>query len=157
MYDRLLVPTDGSAEMARVVDHAGELARAHGATLHGLYVVDVASTSTLPMDASLDSLHGMLQEEGSAALDDFERMAPADVDTERTVVEGTPPREIVDRTLEADCDAIVMGTHGRGGLDRLLLGSVAERVRRRSPVPVITVPVTGGTKTETTAGEPVLR
>ena len=55
------------------------------------------------------------------------------------MIEGTPSREIVNYAVDEDCDLIVMGTHGRGGLDRLLLGSVAERVVRSSAIPVLTL------------------
>ena len=141
MYDRILLPTDGSDGMARVIEHAGELARAHDATVHALYVVDTASLSALPMDASLDGLHGLLQEEGVTAVEDVERLTPTDVDVEHTVSEGAPSTQIVQCAREADCDVVVMGTHGRGGLNRLLLGSVAEHVVRSSSVPVLTVRV----------------
>ncbi len=141
MYDRILLPTDGSDGMAHVVEHAGELARAHDATVHALYVVDTTSLSTLPMDASLEGVHGLLREEGATAVEKVERRTPDGVDVEHTVSEGSPASQIVKCARDADCDVVVMGTHGRGGLNRLLLGSVAEHVVRRSPVPVVTVPV----------------
>lgn len=141
MYDRILLPTDGSEGMARVIEHAGELARIHDAMVHVLFVVDTASLSTVPIDASLDSLHGLMQEEGASAVQEVEESIPDDVTVERTIAEGTPAREIIDCAEEANCDVVVMGTHGRGGLNRLLLGSVAEHVVRRSSVPVVTVRV----------------
>lgn len=55
------------------------------------------------------------------------------------VVEGNPHEKILEYVSEHDIDMVVMGTHGRTGLDRALMGSVAERVVRRSPVPVLTV------------------
>jgi len=58
---------------------------------------------------------------------------------ETTTVEGRPSREIVSVAREEGVDCIVMGTHGRAGIDRLILGSVAERVVRTAPVPVVTV------------------
>jgi nucleotide-binding universal stress UspA family protein len=63
------------------------------------------------------------------------------VPVETAVLEGSPSREIVRYAEAQDCDLVVMGTHGRGGIDRLLLGSVAERVVRASEVPVLTVRV----------------
>lgn len=152
MYDRILLPTDGSEGMARVVEHAGELARVHDASMHALFVVDTASLSTMPMDASLDGVHGLMEEEGARAMEEVTRLLPDDVPVDRTTREGSPAHEIVDVAEEADCDVIVMGTHGRGGLNRLLLGSVAEHVVRRSSVPVVTVRV--GPET---ASEPPLR
>jgi nucleotide-binding universal stress UspA family protein len=82
----------------------------------------------------------MLREEGEQALDDVDAWAD-DVDVERVLLEGAPSTAIVDYATDEACDLIVMGTHGRGGIDRLLLGSVAERVVRTSSVPVLTVRV----------------
>ena len=140
MFDRILVPTDGSPSMESVVDHALDLAAVHDATLHGLYVVDTGSFATLPVETTWDGLTEMLEEEGEMAVSDFEGMTEARA-AETAVRDGNPSKEIVSYAREHDCDTIVMGTHGRGGIDRLLLGSVAERVVRSSPVPVVTVPV----------------
>ncbi|MBX0294511.1 universal stress protein [Haloarcula nitratireducens] len=140
MYDRILVPTDGSAGMGGVVRHAVELAAFHDAEIHGLYVVETGRYSTLPVKTGWENLTEMLREEGETALDDL-RERTGDVAVETVTRDGVPSTAIVEYALDADCDAIVMGTHGRGGIDRLLLGSVAERVVRASPVPVTTVPV----------------
>ena len=140
MYNIILVPTDGSAGMGRVIDHASSLARHHGASLHLLYVVNTASFANLPMETSWESVTSMLREEGETALRDAE--ARADLEgTLTAMAEGPPSREIVAYAHDEGCDLIVMGTHGRGGLNRLLLGSVAERVVRASDVPVMTVRV----------------
>jgi len=141
MYDTILLPTDGSAGIERVVDHAGELARVHDATIRALYVVDATSFTGLPMETSWDGVRQVLESEGETALDGVERLAPDDVAVETATVEGTPSTEIVRYTRDRPVDVVVMGTHGRGGIDRLLLGSVAERVVRKSAVPVVTVPV----------------
>ena len=140
MYNRILVPTDGSAGMTRVIDHASDLARAHDAELRFLYVVNTASFANLPMETSWESVTSMLREEGESALEAAEDRAAAG-GCVTTIAEGPPSREIVADAEEADCDLIVMGTHGRGGLNRLILGSVAERVVRTSAVPVLTVRV----------------
>jgi len=140
MYDRILVPTDGSPSMQSVVDHAAELAAVHDATLHGLYVVDTGSFATLPVETTWDGVTELLREEGELAVSEFEEMA-ADTPVETAIRDGNPSSEIVDYADEHGCDAVVMGTHGRGGIDRLLLGSVAERVVRAAPIPVVTVPI----------------
>ncbi|QLD84860.1 universal stress protein [Natronomonas halophila] len=150
MYNRILVPTDGSAGMNRVIDHASNLAAAHGAEMHFFYVVNTASFANLPMETSWENVTSMLRDEGEAALQAAERRA--DVDGVVTALgEGPPSKEIVNYADEEGCDLIVMGTHGRGGLNRLLLGSVAERVVRSSPIPVMTVRV--GDDTEEARGE----
>ena len=140
MYNRILVPTDGADEMTRVIDHAADLARAHGAELHFVYVVNTASFATLPMETSWESVTSILEEEGEAALSAAEDRAVAG-DVVTAVREGPPSREVVEYAGEEECDLVVMGTHGRGGLNRLILGSVAERVVRSSEVPVLTVRV----------------
>ncbi|MFC7233829.1 universal stress protein [Halosegnis marinus] len=140
MYDRILVPTDGSPGMARVLEHAAELARVHGAALEVVYVVNSGAVANLPMESSWEGVAEMLREEGHGALD-----AAADAvegTVERTILEGNPAHEIVEYAKRSGADVVCMGTHGRGGLNRLLLGSVAERVVRASEVPVLTVRVT---------------
>lgn len=140
MYDRILVPTDGSPSMHPVVDHALELAAVHDATVHGLYVIDTGSFATLPVETTWEGVTEMLSEEGKRALSELEEWA-GDTRIETALRDGNPSAEIVDYAETEGCDTVVMGTHGRGGIDRLLLGSVAERVVRSSPIPVVTVPV----------------
>ncbi|WP_159905007.1 universal stress protein [Salinirussus salinus] len=139
MYDDILLPTDGSAGMEAVIDHAGRLAAEHGARVHALYVVDTASLSDLPVEGGFDGVSRQLNTEGERALDDVDDRL--EVPVERTLTDGSPAREIVAYATEEGCDVVVMGTHGRTGVDRLILGSVAERVVRSSPVPVLTVRV----------------
>ena len=140
LYDRILVPTDGSADGRRAVEHALALAAVHDAAVHALYVVDAASYAGTGMEAGWAGIDDMLRSEAEEAVAEVESMAAAhETAVETAVVEGSPGQTIVDYATETDCDLVVMGTHGRGGIDRLLLGSVAERVVRRSPVPVLTV------------------
>lgn len=141
MYKRILVPTDGSAGMNRVIDHASELARKHGAEIHFLYVVNTASFANLPMETSWESVTSMLRDEGETALQEAKDRA-GDLRVNTVIADGSPSREIVEYASSENCDLIVMGTHGRGGLNRLLLGSIAERVVRSSTIPVLTVRVT---------------
>lgn len=153
MFQKILVPTDGSEEMARVIDYASELANAHDATIHIVYAVHTASFASLPMETSWESLATLLRDEGDAALQAATQLATTDR-VETALVEGPPSREIVAYATENDCDLIVMGTHGRGGLNRLLLGSVAERVVRSSLIPVMTVQV-GGEEVRESSTSPV--
>jgi len=142
LYDRVLVPTDGSAGTGRAVAHAVDLADAHGAAIHAVYVVNTASYAGVSMDASWEGVGEMLRSEGEAALDSVRETATAaDVPVETALLDGSPAREIVDYADSGDVDLIVMGTRGRGGIDRLILGSVAERVVRTATVPVLTVRV----------------
>lgn len=161
MYNRILVPTDGSETGEAAIQHAIELAAAHDAMLYAIYVVNTASYGGLPMETSWEGVRDVLTDEGNAALDRVEDLA-GDLLGETSIVDGSPASRIVAFADDHDCDLIVMGTHGRSGVDRLLLGSVAERVVRTSAVPVLTVrvgdderpaPTDASTTTETTSSE----
>ena len=151
MYDRILVPTDGSTEGERAVEYAFELARLHDAEIYAIYVVNAASYGGLPMETAWDGISDALREEGQEAVDRVKELAPDDVSVETAVLEGTPSRVIVEEASPENCDLVVMGTHGRGGIDRLLLGSVTERVVRSAPVPVLTVHVDSSDRTPQSA------
>jgi nucleotide-binding universal stress UspA family protein len=143
-YDRILVPTDGSEGVERAIEHAVEVAASNGATLHGLYVLSTDAYAGLAMESSWESVDRLLREDAETAVARVREIAErmdAGVPVETAVVEGKPSREIVRYAEDAGCDLVVMGTHGRGGIDRLLLGSVAESVIRASSIPVTAVPV----------------
>jgi nucleotide-binding universal stress UspA family protein len=142
LYERVLVPTDGSEGVERAVGHAVDLAAAHGAEVHAIYVVNTAGIAGLPMEASVEGIDDMLRRDAEAALERVVELTDGrDVPVTTHVIEGAPSTEIVRYAEREDCDLVVMGTHGRGGIDRLLLGSVAEKVVRSSNVPVLTVRV----------------
>ena len=145
LYDRILVPTDGSPEGERAVAHALDLAAVHGAEVHALYVINTASYAGMPMETSWEGVDDLLRADAEAAVDDVRELAAErGVDVATAIVDGSPSREIIRYAEDNDCDVVVMGTHGRGGIDRLLLGSVAEKVVRGSAVPVLTVRVSEG-------------
>ena len=129
MYSDILIPTDGSPGAQEAIEHGLEIAQQYEATVHALYVVSRSG----PL---LESL----QLEGRKAVRDLEvagTQAGLTVVTE--VVEGVPPQEILEYSATQGIDLIVMGTQGRTGVDRFVMGSVAERVVRHSPVPVLMV------------------
>ena len=143
-YDRILVPTDGSDGVERAIQHAVEVAATNGADIHGLYVLSTDAYAGLAMESSWESVDRLLREDAQEAVErvrKIAKMVDGDLSIETAVVEGKPSREIVRYAEEVDCDLVVMGTHGRGGIDRLLLGSVAESVIRASSIPVTAVPV----------------
>ena len=147
MYDRMLVPTDGSDVAELAVDQAVDLAERYGATLHALYVVDVDAVNlglgTEQVDRIRQGKFGEMEELKAKA--DAATGAVADAARERgvEVVEevrvGRPHRVIADYADEADIDLIAMGSHGRAGVSRVLLGSVTERVLRSTDRPVLVV------------------
>lgn len=140
MYENILLPTDGSEGTRRAVEHAVNLAQNFDATVHVVYVVNTSAYSTLPADANWESIIEALEEEGYEATEDVKELASeGEVKVITKVLEGVPHREILDYSEENDIDLIVMGTHGKTGIDRLLLGSVTEKVVRSSETPVLTV------------------
>lgn len=135
MYDRILVPTDGD-DQATVVEHALTIAELCGGSLHTLYAVD---DRKIP-DADRDTVLSSYEREGTEAIERIEEIAgERDVGVTGAVRQGKPYATILKYATEHDIDLIVMGTHGRSGLDRLFVGSVTERVIRASNIPVLTV------------------
>ncbi|TYT61192.1 universal stress protein [Natrialba swarupiae] len=141
MYDCILVPTDGSSEVEHALEYAFELAELHDAAIRAVYVVNAAGYGGLPMETAWEGISDALRAEGQTAVERVEDLAPDGVRVETAVLEGSPSRVIIDQATPDTCDLVVMGTHGRGGIDRLLLGSVTERVVRSACVPVLTVNV----------------
>ena len=140
MYDRILVPTDGSECAARAADHAIGLAAGSNATLHVLSVVDATELARNVPEVNAEYVEQQLRSRAESAVAEVaERADDAGVETVTAVEPGVPDRDIVAYATEHGCDLIVMGTRGRTGLERYLLGSVAERTVRRSDVPVVTV------------------
>ena len=140
MYQRILVPTDGSDTVAETLEHATELATDRDATVHGLYVLDRRLTHAAPAETR-PVLRGQLEVEGEQALADLERtVTEAGLDVVTSVAEGRPSKEIRSYADEHDIDLIVIGTHGKGPREKLTsLGSVSERVVNTSSVPVLVV------------------
>ncbi len=144
-FRHILVPTDFSKCSDVALDLAARLAHDHGAALELLHVVDVAD---LPLDAMIHPpAHpaGITVAEHTRTLADREladRLArlPVPVEIRRAYsTHGSPSRAILDHAKQTNADLIVMGTHGRTGLAHLLVGSVAEKVVRHSPIPVLTI------------------
>jgi nucleotide-binding universal stress UspA family protein len=137
-YGNILVPTDGSPGSSRAVDHGLSLAAALDATVHALSVVEGAS---LGLDVRSTLSTRELESVAADAVDDLLANAGTRgvADTVGHVEHGDPTELIRDTIESSDIDAVVMGTTGRRGTDRILLGSVAENTVRSAPVPVITV------------------
>jgi universal stress protein A len=139
---RILAPTDFSELSKQGLKSALELAEAFGAKLLLLHVVE---PPPYPVEGIVPS------HLGATMLDDLERQATNDLaqmlsetqaskmDVARRVVVGIPYRKIVDVAEEEKIDLIVMTTHGRTGLSHLMMGSVAEKIVRTAPCPVLTI------------------
>ncbi|QKG93971.1 universal stress protein [Halorubrum sp. SS5] len=147
MYERILVPTDGSDVAEAAVDHALDLAEKYDAEVHALYVVDIDSVNFSLGTEQVDRLKqgrfdemGELKEradEATGAVAD--RADERGVDVVEHVSGGRPHKVIGDYAEDHGIDLIVMGSHGRAGVRRALLGSVTERTLRSTHVPVLVV------------------
>lgn len=146
MYRRILVPVDGSETSTRGLSHAIGLAKDSGARLRLVNVLDEAAVSHTPGPYALSNvtaLLGSMREAGLKALDEASALArKSGVEAEDTMIDAQVPHvsdSILAEVRKWRADLIVMGTHGRRGLNRLLLGSDAERVLRDASVPVLLV------------------
>lgn len=137
MYERILFPTDGSENAAAAFEYALDLAETYDATLCVLFVADTNRDSLTVIGTDVVDA---LEREGQSVVDDLvDRATDRGVTVVSDVVQGDPYLTIVDYVDAAAVDVVVMATHGRTGLDRVLLGSVTERVLRSVAVPVLTV------------------
>ena len=112
---------------------AADLAERFDAEVHALYVVDESKVDALPDDLH-EEVSEALSDQGTEALEAVESAVDGPVTT--AVREGRPAQQITAYAREVDADVVATGTRGRGGEHSFLLGSVAEAVVRRSPVPV---------------------
>jgi len=136
MYETILVPTDGSDQADAALDHAVSLARENDATIHLLYVADTNRDSVTTVGGRVVDA---LEAEGERVTSETSERLDSDVEIVDTVETGDPVETILDYGEMVGADVIVMGTHGRSGLDRYLLGSTTERIVRLSSIPVLTV------------------
>jgi nucleotide-binding universal stress UspA family protein len=138
----ILFPTDFSEGALQALPYAVRMARSEGAKLHMLHVIyDIATASGLHIPhASVDVMYREMEASAAKELDRFGLSERGDLkDVTHTVLRGVPYEEILKFAKEKKIDLIVIGTHGRKGLDRVLFGSTAERVVRNADCPVLTV------------------
>ncbi|MCU4743810.1 universal stress protein [Natronoglomus mannanivorans] len=136
MFDTVVVATDGSESVTRAIDVALDMAARFDADVHALSVIDAGEVDASPAQLR-EELTVALETHAETALATVRNRAGPGITT--AVREGRPAPEICEYAREHDADLIVTGTRGRHGENRLLLGSVAERVVRTSPVPVLSV------------------
>jgi len=138
-FGKILIPTDGSRASFEGAERGLELAEELGAEVVALSVVEEALVE--------DKIYGSppaeperVRDLAQDSVEDLaERADERSLRVERAVREGEPSKEIVEQAADSEADLIVIGTHGRGGFERALLGSVADKVVRTSHIPVLTV------------------
>jgi nucleotide-binding universal stress UspA family protein len=141
VFKKILVPTDGSRGVERAVNCATTVALAFEAKVYLLFVAEPPTMLLEYANIAEKNIIEALHHEGKRILEKTaDAVRKSGVEEVETVLKtGTPAKVILDFANEEKVDLIVMGTHGRRGLDRVLLGSVTEEVVRVSKVPVMTV------------------
>ena len=142
MFKKILVPTDGSSQSQRAVQAAVEFAAATGASLVGLSVAQQYPYMLLPEAGSVVDLGEFEQAEEQAARKHVQDLAAAaqaaGVACETVTLRAVHPHEeILALAKDRQCDLVWMGSHGRKGLDRLILGSETQRVLAHANLPVL--------------------
>ncbi|APW99673.1 universal stress protein UspA [Halobiforma lacisalsi AJ5] len=147
MYEKILIPTDGSDTAAGAVDHGIDLAEKYDAEVHALYVVDTDSMSITLGGEQLDRIEqgqfdemDEIRERAESATGYVaDRARERDVPAVEHISAGRPHSLIGDYVEDNGIDLVVMGSHGRSGITRALLGSVTERTLRSTHVPILVV------------------
>jgi nucleotide-binding universal stress UspA family protein len=138
---KILVAVDLSSQSATVADYAVCFAKTLGAEIMAVYIAPSSSQYVgfhVPA-SSIENFTGEVIKGAEQSMKDFIAEKFQGVRTQGKVVSGYAAEEIIEQAREYGADMIVMGTHGRVGLDRILFGSVAEKVVKTSTVPVLTV------------------
>lgn len=136
-FKRILVAVDGSPLSAQAVDVAAGLTMALGAEIAFVYVIEPGETVAPAGGLPADELLKIAQQEGRNVLEAAAARVHVDPLPWRFLKEGKPAAEIVAAAREWGADLIVIGTHGRSGLGRMVLGSIAEAVVHAAPCPVL--------------------
>lgn len=143
-FTQILCPTDFSEASVRPLTYAAALARWYGARLTVLHVVptfDLIPVRSPSLDGAFQMIEPPSRDQIMAELRQAVDVSGAGGESTALATEtGDPAKAIVDCAADIGADLIVMGTHGRGGFERLVVGSITEKVLRKAPCPVLTVP-----------------
>lgn len=140
MYNTILVAIDGSAVSERAFYAAVEQAHAWKSDLHAVYVVETGLFTDIPADNKLEIMYSMLEQEGKGALERINEIARKKNITITTHFEqGHAGDTILQKAESLHADLIILGSHGKSNVDRLLLGSVSSFVVEHSQVSVLVV------------------
>lgn len=138
LFERILVATDGSDRNKPAIAEALRIGRECGSAVYAIYVIDIGIFESASAGAAAADAWALLQSEAATALAQVKAKG-AGVNLETVILEGHPAAEIVKFATGQKIDLIVIGTQGRKGIERLLLGSVAESVIRSAPCRILVV------------------
>jgi nucleotide-binding universal stress UspA family protein len=140
VYNTILVAIDGSDVSKMAFEAAVEQALAWKADLHAVYVVESGLFSDIPADSKLEIMYSLLEQEGTAALDNVSEIAKKkNIQLKTHFEQGHAGNTILATAQKINADLLVMGSHGKSNIDRILIGSVSSFVVEHSPVSVLVV------------------
>ncbi|KQC03380.1 MAG: universal stress protein UspA [Methanoculleus sp. SDB] len=140
MFHKILVAIDGSDVSKRSLQTAIDEAKVWNAEIHAVYVIETGMLSSIPIDNTLEVIYNLLESEGNLTMDESrETASQAGVELTTHIKQGHAGNEILKLADEIAADLIVLGSHGKSEIDRLLLGSVTSHVVRNSTVSTMVV------------------
>ncbi len=139
MYNKILVPTDGSEFAKKAQKHALFLAKVSGAEIVAVSVTENNFVNGLPLDDEVYQLNQILNERSEENLKEFDKLNEDDLKITHVVREGSPAKVILEVAKEEAVDLIVMGSSGKSGFDRFIMGSVADKVVNSAKCAVLVV------------------
>lgn len=141
MFKKILYPIDFSEYTEEITSYAVSIAKKYDSELHLLHVIPNLNYFT-PYESFLtpENLVAIEKNIEKEIEKDFDKVAKKiDIPVRKIIKSGVTFVEIIDYIKEEGIDLVVMGTHGRSGIEHILIGSVAEKVVRKSPCPVLTI------------------
>lgn len=140
-YRKILIATDGSKNARNAADSGIEIARLSEAKVYVAYVIDTSSYASIPMDMKWEeTMYEQFDRLGHEALTHVENAAKnAGVEVESVLLKGHPAEELTEFAEKEGIGLIVLGSHGKSGIERFLLGSVSEKVVRNSNISVLLI------------------
>jgi nucleotide-binding universal stress UspA family protein len=138
LFERILVATDGSEKNQPAVKKGLEIARECRSTIYAIYVIDETPFTSAQAEVSTADLYNQLQDEGKRAVEQVKLIADG-VKVETRILSGKPAQVITEFASRNQVDLIVVGSQGKSGLERFLLGSIAESIIRMADCMVLVV------------------
>src|SRR5208283_1949935 len=138
IFEKILITTDGSVKNQPVVKKGLELARELGSTTYVVYVIDETPFTSSQIEVLTDEVYLKLKDEGEKAIEQMKKSADG-VKLETFILSGRPANLITEFAVKNKVDLIVVGSQGKSGLERLILGSVAESIIRMANCMVLVV------------------
>jgi nucleotide-binding universal stress UspA family protein len=142
-FKKILIAIDGEPIAAHAADMGAELARLAGAEMAFIHVIDPELVNAADTGLQPAALAEQAKEDARRLIEEFRKRLPQPASALAFVEVGSAATEIANAARDWPADLVVIGSHGRGGVKRALMGSVAESVMRHAPCPVLVVRAKG--------------